>query len=208
MISLILSAVSNFVLFVIAKAGYGGIFLLMFLQSFNIPAPSEITMSFSGFLASQGVFNFWIVVFTGTFGNLAGAFFSYMLAETLIRNGLREKFRLLKILISDGNLNRAQRWFEKYGSVSVFFGRLLPVVSTFISFPAGLAKMKISRFLLLTFFGSLLWTFILTKLGFILGQNWTMAQAYFRKFDYLILILILMLLIFWIYRHIADKSNK
>ncbi len=205
MISLILGTISKFVLIVITKAGYGGIFLLMLLQSFNIPIPSEVTMPFSGFLASQAVFNFWIVIFVGALGNLAGAFLSYKFAKLFVRNGLREKYGILKILISENNLSIAENWFEKYGGISVFFGRMVPVVSTFISFPAGLAKMPLKSFLSLSFLGSFIWCFVLTKIGFVLGENWTMVSTYFRKFDYLILAAIIIALIFWLYRHLKNR---
>lgn len=205
MISTILGTISSFILFIIGKAGYFGVFLLMLFQSFNIPVPSEITMSFSGFLASRGIFNFWTVVFVGAFGNLGGSFLSYKLAKFFIKNGLREKYKIVKILISDKNLGLAERWFEKYGSISVFFGRMVPVISTFISFPAGLAKMPLKLFLPFSFFGSLIWCFILTKIGFVLGENWAMVSIYFRKFDYLILAAIIVVLIFWLYRHLKNR---
>lgn len=179
----------------------------MFLQSCNIPAPSEITMSFSGFLASQKVFSFWAVVFVGAIGNLGGAFLSYKFADVFVKNGLREKYKILKILISDGNLKIAEKWFEKYGNISVFFGRMMPVVSTFISFPAGLAKMPLKLFLPFSFFGSLIWCFILTKIGFVLGENWKDVQIYFRKFDYLIVVALVVILVFWLYRHLNSRGK-
>ena len=206
MISLILGTISKFVLFVIAKAGYGGIFLLMLLQSFNVPIPSEVTMPFSGFLASQAVFNFWLIVFAGALGNLAGAFLSYKFSRLFIKDGLREKYKIIKILLSENNLIIAENWFKKYGGISVFFGRMVPVVSTFISFPAGLAKMPIARFLMLSFLGSFIWCFVLAKIGFVLGQNWTMVSFYFRKFDYLILAAAAIVLGVWVFRHF--KKSK
>ena len=206
MISFVLEIISNFILTVIAKIGYGGIFLLMLLQSFNIPIPSEITMPFSGFLASQGIFNFWLAVFAGAFGNLAGALLSYKFAGVLLKNGLRKKWAVLRFLINENHLELAQKWFAKYGSLSVFFGRLLPVVSTFISFPAGLAKMNLLKFSSLTFVGSLFWSFILTKLGFIFGENWQVLQIYFRKFDYLIVAAILIGIVWFIWKHLRYRK--
>ena len=158
MISLILQTISNFILLIIQKIGYFGIFLLMLLQSLNIPIPSEITMPFSGFLVQQGIFYFWLVVLAGTFGNLIGALISYHLAFLLVKNGWREKYKILRILISDHNINLAEKWFQKYGTFSIFLGRMMPIISTFISFPAGLAKMKISTFSALTFAGSFIWS--------------------------------------------------
>lgn len=207
MVSLILETISNFILAVIQKIGYFGIFFLMLLQSLNIPIPSEVIMPFSGFLVQEGVFNFWLVVLTGAFGNLAGALVSYKLASSLIANGLRENYRFLKILISDRNLRLAEEWFRKYGTFSIFFSRLIPVINTFISFPAGLAKMKISTFSILTFVGSFIWSTFLTYLGFILGKNWQILETYFRDFDYFIVIMILAAIAWWLWRHFKNKSS-
>ena len=208
MISLFLETISNFILLIIQKIGYLGIFFLMFFQSLNIPIPSEITMSFSGFLVQQGVFNFWLVVLAGTFGNLIGALISYHLAFSLVKNGWREKYKILKILISDRNIDLAEKWFQKYGSFSIFLGRLTPIISTFISFPAGLAKMKISTFSFLTFAGSFIWSTFLTYLGFVFAENWQVLQIYFRKFDYLILAAIIIGIGWWIWRHFNNNRLK
>ncbi len=202
MITSILEIISNFILLIIQKIGYWGIFLLMLLQSVNIPIPSEITMPFSGFLVQKEILNFWLVVLMGTFGNLIGALISYFLASSLARNGWRAKYVILRILISDDNLQLAEKWFNKYGAFSIFFGRMMPVVSTFISFPAGLAKMKTSVFSFLTFAGSFIWCSFLTYAGFIFGENWQILQIYFRKFDYLILIFIVLAIGWWVWKHI------
>jgi len=208
MISIILETISNFILLIIQKIGYLGVFFLMFLQSVNIPIPSEITMSFSGFLVQKEILNFWLVVLMGTFGNLTGSLISYFLASSLARNGWRAKYGILKILISDSNLQLAGKWFNKYGTFSIFFGRMIPVVSTFISFPAGLAKMKISVFSFLTFAGSFVWCSFLTYLGFVFGENWQIIQIYFRKFDYLILILIIAIIGWWGWKHLRKIQNS
>ncbi|PIY59502.1 DedA family protein [Candidatus Wolfebacteria bacterium CG_4_10_14_0_8_um_filter_37_11] len=208
MISIILETISNFILLIIQKIGYLGVFFLMFLQSVNIPIPSEITMSFSGFLVQKEILNFWLVVLMGTFGNLTGSLISYFLASSLARNGWRAKYGILKILISDSNLQLAEKWFNKYGTFSIFFGRMIPVVSTFISFPAGLAKMKISVFSFLTFAGSFVWCSFLTYLGFVFGENWQIIQIYFRKFDYLILILIIAVIGWWGWKHLRKIQNS
>ncbi len=208
MISIVLETISSFILTIIGGIGYFGIFLLMFFQSLNIPIPSEIIMPFAGFLVQKEVFNFWLVVFAGAFGNLIGALISYQLAFLLVKNGLREKYKILKFLISDHNLKTAEKWFQKYGAFSIFLGRLTPILSTFISFPAGLAKMNLKIFSILTFIGSFIWCAFLTRLGFIFGENWQILQVYFRKFDYAILISILIIVVIWFYNHFKNQSNK
>ena len=207
MIAGVIASLFGFVLYVIDKLGYPGIFFLMALQSFNIPLPSEVTMMFSGFLVFGGRFNFWAVVLIGALGNLVGAFSSYKLAGFL-SGPAREKSKILKFLISDINLNLAEKWFEKRGEFSVFLGRMVPVISTFISLPAGLAKMNLKKFLIATFFGSLIWSGFLAYMGYSLGENWSVAMIYFRKFDYLILILIISGLIWWLRRHLRQFYRK
>jgi membrane protein DedA with SNARE-associated domain len=206
-VSFILENISSFVLTIIGKIGYLGVFFLMFFQSLNIPIPSEIIMPFSGFLVQKEVFNFWPVVFAGAFGNLIGALISYRLAFLLVKNGLREKYKILKFLISDHNLKTAEKWFQKYGAFSIFLGRLTPILSTFISFPAGLARMNLKVFSILTFIGSFIWCVFLTWLGFIFGENWRILQVYFREFDYLILFLILAGIGWRLWRHFKNRDR-
>lgn len=208
MVSTILETISSFILLIIGKMGYVGIFFLMFFQSLNIPIPSEITMPFSGFLVYRGDFVFLFVVIAGTLGNFFGSLLSYRLASLLVCNGWREKYWILKFLISDKNLALAERWFQKYGALSVFIGRLTPIVSTFISFSAGLAKMKILTFSILTLCGSFLWSSFLVYLGFVFGENWTVLRVYFRKFDYLILGVILAIIIWWVWLHFRNNENE
>ena len=205
MITSILAIISGLILTIIEKIGYFGIFILMTLQSYNIPIPSEIIMPFSGFLASSGKLGFWPVVIIGTLGNLSGAYLSYATARYLLKNGFRKKFMFLENLMSERHLEIAENWFKRFGSISVFFGRMTPIVGTFISFPAGLSKMNIFKFLSFTFLGSLIWSYILTRIGFILGENWGSLEHYFRQFDYVILALIIAAIFLKIYNHRKRK---
>jgi len=204
MISSLLATISAFVLFVIEKTGYLGIFLLMAVESANIPVPSEIIMPFSGFLVSSGVFYFWIVVLVGALGNLVGSLFSYWLGHLVRHNVLlwnsHEK-------ISE-EVERAKKWTDRFGDWAIFFSRLLPIVRTFISFPLGVLKVRsLWRFSILTFAGSFIWSVFLTWLGLALGDNWESLEIYFRKFDYLILGLIVIGGIWWIWRHFMKSHN-
>ncbi len=207
MLSLIIEKIISAILIIIQRGGYLGIVGLMIIQSLNIPIPSEVIMPFSGFLASQGVFNFWFVVLCGAIGNLVGGYLSYMLAAYVLANGLRERSRVVRTLISDKSLNRAQIWFEKYGSVSVLIGRIVPIVNTFISFPAGMAKMKMRYFLPFTFIGAMIWSYILAKLGFILGENWPILRTYFKQFDNILLIVIAAFIAVWIWKRFFKKES-
>lgn len=182
----------------ISQVSYGGIFALMLLESACIPIPSEVTMPFSGFLASTGRFDFWLVVLTGAFGNLIGSWIAYFFGwwgqDPIVRASVRRWGRFL--LVSERELDHAEVWFRKYGEPIVFFSRILPVVRTFISVPAGIAKMNFLRFSLYTFLGSLIWSYILTKFGFSLGENWNLLESYFRKFEIFIGIFLVVIL-FW-----------
>ena len=203
--SFILETTSKFILEIIQASGYLGIFFLMTLESVNIPIPSEIIMPFSGFLVATGAFGFWLVVLAGALGNLFGSLISYGLGYltrqrifSLWKNQRRTNFEI----------QRAQRWLERFGDGAVFLSRLLPIVRTFISFPIGIiGTISLKRFSVLTFLGSFIWSGILTGLGLFLGENWEILGFYFRKFDYIILILILAGVAWWFKKYFNDSRE-
>lgn len=207
MIENIITVLAQFIINTISQTGYFGVALLMAVESANIPLPSEIIMPFSGFLVFKGQFSLWAVAFWGAVGNLLGSIFSYYLGAYGGRP-LVEKYGKY-ILISHRDLDLADRWFKKYGEITVFFSRMLPVVRTFISFPAGISKMNLMRFSIYSFLGSLPWSLFLAYLGLKMGENWEGLRLYFRRFDVLILVIIILALAFWIWRHIKNnRSNK
>lgn len=172
----------------------------MLLESALIPIPSEITMPFAGFLSAQSKLNFWLVVFMGAAGNLIGSliayYIGYFLEENVIINYVKKYGKF--ILVTEDDLGKATRWFKKYGNSVVFFSRLLPAIRTFISLPAGLFKMNIWRFSIYTFIGSSIWAFLLAYVGFYFQSKWAVLESYFRKFDYLVLFVILLCLLIYI----------
>ncbi len=200
-----LTLLSNLVIETIKYLGYPGIFLLMTLESVNIPIPSEVIMPFSGFLSLQGNLNFWLVALMGTLGNLAGSFLNYFLAEWILE--IRNRYKFLRMVLSSKHLEKTDAWFKKYGSYSIFLGRIVPMVRTFISLPAGIAKMNAIKFTYLTFLGSLLWSLFLTYVGFFLGKNWTIIQDYFKQLDYVILVLAVIALLYWLTARRKKKSR-
>ena len=181
--------ISSLIINIISSLGYGGIFFLMALESACIPIPSEIIMPFAGFLVFDEKFSLLPVVFWGTIGNLIGSLAAYFLGFYGGRP-LIEKYGKF-ILISHHELDLADKWFQEYGSISIFFSRMLPAVRTFISLPAGIARMPLGKFCLYTFLGSLPWSFVLTYAGLVMGENWKGLEVYFRKFDWAIVILII-----------------
>ena len=199
MISATLEWVSQNIFLVIGSSGYFGIFILMALESFNIPIPSEIIMPFAGFLAAKKELLFWWIVAFGSLGNLAGSILNYLFGyfggrAFLIRFG---KY----FLVHEKDLMRADNWFKKFGNGAVFFGRMLPVIRTFISLPAGVAEMNFSKFVLFTFLGVIPWNIMLTYFGFYLGEKWSILEVWFRRLDWVIVALVVALIVWWIWRH-------
>src|SRR5213079_1225872 len=158
----------------IAATGYVGVFLLMTLESALIPLPSEVTMPFAGFLASQGLFNFWLVVLAGGLGNLVGSLVAFYLGvaleDSLLRAFIRRHGKW--VLMSERDYEVAEVWFRRHGEIVVFVSRLLPIIRTFISLPAGVARMNVVRFSIYTVVGSILWSTLLTYIGVQLGEHW------------------------------------
>ncbi len=198
----VLTFLASFIINTISATGYFGITALMALESACIPIPSEVIMPFSGFLVSSGEFNFWWVVVWGALGNLIGSLIAYGIGAAGGRP-LIERYGKY-ILISHHDLNLADRWFRKYGQATVFFSRLLPIVRTFISFPAGISRMNLKKFSIYTLAGSLPWSFALAYAGLALGKNWESLEMYFREFQWVIAGLIILGIIWWIWRHIKN----
>lgn len=184
MLEILASSIVDF----IASFGYLAVFILMTLESALIPIPSEVTMPFAGFLVGVGKLNFWVVVLIGAVGNLVGSWAAYALGywgqETVVRKVIKNYGKYL--LITEHEFDKAEKWFRIHGSKIAFFSRLMPVVRTFISLPAGIARMNILKFSFYTLLGSLLWSAFLAWLGVVLGQNWHTLGTYFHKFDIVI----------------------
>lgn len=200
----VLNALGVFIIAVIDKIGYVGVFLLMAIESANIPLPSEITMPFAGFLASEGRFNVWVLGIVGALGNLAGSLLIYWL---LARKGMAFVDRYGKyFFMRREEVERADQWFLKHGGKVIFWGRLLPVVRTFISMPAGLFKMPLLRFSLLTLSGSLVWSLALTWVGFLLGERWEELHVYFARFSNAILGILIAGIGWWVWHYFSRKN--
>jgi membrane protein DedA with SNARE-associated domain len=188
---------------VIEFFGYSGIFWLMFWESSGLPIPSEIIMPFAGFLVAMGKLNFWLVVLLGALGNLGGSLLAYLIG---LKGGRPVIERWGKyFLISRNDLDLADQWFKRYGNLTVFFSRLLPVVRTYISFPAGIAKMDLKKFSFYTLAGALPWSALFTWLGLKMGDNWQLIQKKLHDFDLLILILIIIGAGWYIWRHLKKS---
>ncbi|HET6724935.1 MAG TPA: DedA family protein [Gammaproteobacteria bacterium] len=205
MLQSIIAAVAGFVISTISGMGYRGIVVLMAIESACIPLPSEIVMPFSGYLVTTGRFSLWAVALAGAIGCVVGSLIAYYVG---LRGGrpLVERFGRY-VLISSEDLNRADRWFERYGDVAIFVSRLLPVVRTFISLPAGIARMRVVRFIVLTFAGSFIWCLGLTWIGVKLGEHWDTLGIYFHRFDALIVALAVAALVWYVWRHLKGRRK-
>jgi membrane protein DedA with SNARE-associated domain len=206
-----LETLASWIINIISSTGYAGIFALMAIESALIPLPSEVTMPFSGSLVALGKFELIWVAVAGALGNLVGSLLAYALGfwgqENVVRLVIRKYGKYL--LISEHEFERAEKWFRKYGEIIVFSSRLMPVVRTFISLPAGIAKMNLGKFIVYTTIGSFLWSLFLAYIGMVLGQNWKILETYFRRFDILIgavLILIIAFYFFHRYRQIKKAT--
>lgn len=196
---MIIEILANFVTNTISYLGYSGVFLLMLLESACIPIPSEIIMPFSGFLVATGEFSLWPVAIIGALGNLSGSLLAYYIG---FKGGrpLVEKYGRY-ILINHRDLDLADKFFNRYGEATAFFSRLLPIVRTFISLPAGIAKMNIKKFTVYTFLGALPFSYALAWAGVKMGENWENIRQILHDFNLLIAILIIVFLTWWIWRH-------
>ncbi|MFM8944276.1 MAG: DedA family protein [Actinomycetota bacterium] len=194
----------------IASYGYAAIFVLMLLESACIPIPSEVTMLFGGalvtapLLAADQQLSFALVVAAGVGGNVVGSWLAYWLGAAGGRPLLERWGRYL--LLRPHEIDRAHAWFERRGPVTVFVGRLLPVVRTFISLPAGVAGMDLGRFTAYTILGCIPWCVALTWIGAGVGQRWETIAATLQPFSWAIAVGVVLATAWWIRRRLADRN--
>jgi membrane protein DedA with SNARE-associated domain len=200
MASHLIDLLAQIVITTINHVGYLGVFFLMLLESCGVPMPSEVIMPFSGFVVATGGMTLWLVILFGAIGNLVGSMLAYWIG---FRGGrpLIEKYGKY-ILISHHDLDLADRWFARFGDWVVFFGRLLPVVRTYISFPAGISEMNFKKFCYYTFAGAFIWTALFAWLGVRMGDNWELIRTKLHNFDTAIIVVLVILVGLYIWRHI------
>jgi membrane protein DedA with SNARE-associated domain len=172
----------------IGSAGVAGVFVLMVLESACIPVPSEAIMLFAGFSVSEGEMTLFAIVAAGVLGNLVGSWIAYSVGY-FARIDLLERNRLIHI--SPKHLQWADNWFKRYGDATVFFTRMLPIIRTFISLPAGVARMPFWRFTAFTIAGCTPWVLMLALIGRSVGDNWEQWRHNLGYLDYLVVAAIL-----------------
>jgi membrane protein DedA with SNARE-associated domain len=201
----ILGVLFVFIKSLIAATGYGGITILMAIESACIPLPSELIMPFAGYLVYTGAMKLLWVATAGAIGCNIGSLIAYEIGSYGGRPLVEKYGRWL--LLSKRELDWGDRFFNRWGYLAVFFGRLLPVVRTFIALPAGVARMPRGQFHLYTFIGSWLWCLALAWFGMKLGENWRGIGKYFHKFDAAIGILILVGIVWFVWSHWQNRMK-
>lgn len=191
------------VIFVLDKLGYFGTFMGMALESACIPIPSEAILPFGGYLSYTGRLNLFWTIIIGTLGGTAGSIGAYYLGK-LGGRPLVEKYAD-KLKLSKSHLEKSDEYFNKYGEKIVFYSRLLPIIRTFISLPAGISKMDFKKFTIYTLLGSLIWSVILGYAGYKMGENWTAIRAWFHVADIAFVVFVVG---FVIYKFIGKKTEN
>ena len=209
MIEKILAALAGFAIAVISAGGYWGVALLMAIESACIPLPSEIIMPFAGYLVSTGEMNLYLAATAGALGCNLGSIVAYEIGR---RGGrpLAEKWGRY-VLVGPGELDLADRFFNRWGAAAILIGRMLPVIRTFIAFPAGVARMKLIPFHIYTFIGSWPFCLLLAWVGMQLGEQWNSdprMKAFFHRADAVIGIVIVAAAAFYIWHKVHGLKRR
>jgi membrane protein DedA with SNARE-associated domain len=195
---------------IMTTLGYPGITLIMLAENLFPPIPSELVMPLAGFQIADGTFTFAGAIAAGTIGSVLGAICLYYIGllagESLVRPFIRNYGKWF--LLSEDDLDKTLAVFKRHGDVMVFTGRVIPLIRSLISLPAGMNRMPFLRFLLLTTVGSALWTTLLTVAGYILGANWTRVVEFISQYQKLVLALIALGVIFFVVRRVMSLRAK
>ena len=202
-----MQAIAGWITSQIIALGYLGVVLMMAIESACIPLPSEVIMPFSGYLTvtSPERFSLLGVSVAGAVGCVVGSVVAYYAGLWGGRPFVERYGKYL--LIRRKDLDTADRWFARYGNATIFVSRLLPVVRTFISFPAGVARMNVPTFVIYTFLGSLPWCYALAYVGRVLGKNWLSIRGYFHNADIVIVAIVLLGIAFYLYHHFRPEKS-
>ena len=186
--------------------GYFGIFLMTFVESTFVPIPAEVTMIPAGYLVQQGKMEFIPVLLASIVGTIGGAYFNYWLAKHFGRDLFDRYGKYL--MVTDAKLAKLENFFAKHGAISTFFGRLIPGVRHYISFPAGLAKMDVRKFLIYTAAGGAIWMTVLVCLGYFIGENEAVATKYLPMIKLVIVGVMVMVATVYIRRHYRAAARE
>jgi membrane protein DedA with SNARE-associated domain len=195
---------------IIDALGYPGIMLLIAAESIVPPIPSEAILPMAGFLAASGTFSFWGVIVAATLGSVIGASALYGAGWYLGRTRLLVLIDQYgsKIGVSIDDVRKAEIWFQRRGRLSVLIGRLVPIVRSLVSIPAGFYHMPFSQFLIYTTIGSLLWNAILIGAGYLLEDHWDRVEPYVQIFQYIVIVVAAVLIARFLYRRWRESASS
>jgi membrane protein DedA with SNARE-associated domain len=202
----VMAAMATFAVQTISFLGYGGILVLMALESMITPLPSELVMPFAGFLAAQGQFNIWLVILFSGIGSVVGSSLSYWMGfyggyPLVVRFG---KYFLLHVT----DLKKAEDYFHRHGEKTIFICRFIPVIRHVISIPAGVARMKFGKFILYTFVGATIWNAFLAYLGYVLASQWRLVREYTEPISIAVAVLLVVGCVWFVYHHVKNKRKE
>lgn len=202
----VLTPIVGFIEHTISTMGPLGVSMLMAIESCNIPLPSEAILPFAGYLVSKGIMSIHVAAFAGAFGCILGSIPSYYLGYFGGRPFVEKYGKWF--LISKHDLEMADKWEQKYGNWAFFICRMLPIVRTFISLPAGILKADLKQFLLFTFVGSLIWSYPLVYVGMKLGEHSEVLKAFWHKFDLAIVLVLFVLGVLYLRNHFKHLKES
>lgn len=191
--------------------GYFAIFFLIAVENIFPPIPSEVILTFSGFATTYTDLNIWASLFASILGSMFGAIVLYFVGNFLDKKKLKKLLsgKVGKILrLKPSDVDKANKWFDQKGNKTVFFCRFIPVVRSLISIPAGMNKMRLSKFLIYTALGTIIWNTVLMLLGKYMGSNWSKISSFISEFSHYLLVSIVACIVFWIIKcYIRNKKN-
>ena len=199
------------VISIMNQFGYFGIFFLIFIENIFPPIPSEVVLLFGGFMTTYSKLNLFGMIIFSTLGSVVGAIVLYYIGKILNKERLKKIVsgkigKILRLKASD--IEKADKWFDTKGNKTVFFCRFIPVVRSLISIPAGMSEMIMSKFLLYTVTGSLIWNTVLLFVGSKVGKNWKKIEAIMSQYSHIILIILMIGFIGFVIYHFSRKKQK
>ena len=203
------SSIFNFAINLVEKSGYAGVFVLMVLESATLPVPSEVILPVAGYLVFLGQLNYWVAVVVASIGSLIGTLIDYFIGYYLGRAAILRYGRIVRL--NEGHLKTTERWFAKHGEMIVLLARFVPLIRTLVAFPAGIAEMKMWKFISFSIIGIVIWDAILIYLGELFGQNYssivsTLSNA-FNLVEILAVIIVVIVLFLWLRRRTPQKEK-
>jgi membrane protein DedA with SNARE-associated domain len=206
-----IDSVAMWVQGIIRAMGYVGLGWVMFLENVFPPIPSEAVLPMAGWLAyeQEGNFTLWGVTLVGAIGSVAGALVFYGLGYWFGEQRVRELLQRYGkwFLLSEDDFDTALAWFDRYGEYVIFFGRMVPIVRSLISIPAGIASMNLGRFGAYTAVGTALWSFLLGLAGYVLGQNWPLVMEWMGRYEKVVLALAVLAVIIFVVRRVQQRRS-